>query len=90
MGGGGRGYDKFQLASFKDQQGVKLSVSLEVREGERRCRGALIKKEIEREGDRVRGEQKKREADCFHRIIKVKTKHCQLHQQSALRSMVVL
>lgn len=32
MGGGGRGYDKFQLASFKDQQGEKLSVSLGVRE----------------------------------------------------------
>lgn len=32
MGGGGWGYDKFQLASFKDQQGEKLSAILGVRD----------------------------------------------------------
>lgn len=36
--------DKFQLASFKDQQGEQLSVSQRERGGER-CGDALIKKE---------------------------------------------
>lgn len=75
--------DKFQLASFKDQQGEQLSVSQRERGGERyggKDGDALIKKE----GDSRVGQT------VLHSIIRVRAAHCQQHQQSALRSMVVL
>jgi len=72
------------LASFKDQQGEQLSVSQRESGGERyggKDRDALMKK---KEGDSRVGQT------FLHSIIRVRAAHCQQHQQSALRSMVVL